>query len=102
MMTKIVKFHYLCISYALCAYQKRKHKLKNNKNKRKSSKVTSAECKMPPSIVMELVELKIHELERMIVVFEDKVNDLKNQQAELVEFKERWQNGAKDGVHGKV
>lgn len=75
---------------------------KSNKNKRKSSKVMSAECEMPPSIVMELVELKIHELERMIVVFEDKVNELKSQHDELVEFKERWQNGAKDGVHGKV
>lgn len=75
---------------------------KSNKNKRKSSKVMSAECEMPPSIVMELVELKIHELERMIVVFEDKVNELKTQHDELVEFKERWQNGAKNGVHGKV
>lgn len=75
---------------------------KSNKNKRKSSKVMSAECEMPPSIVMELVELKIHELERMIVVFEDKVKELKTQHDELVEFKERWQNGAKDGVHGKV
>lgn len=75
---------------------------KSNKKKRKSSKVMSAECEMPPSIVMELVELKIHELERMIVVFEDKVKELKTQHDELVEFKERWQNGAKDGVHGKV
>lgn len=75
---------------------------KSNKNKRKSSKVMSAECEMPPSIVMELVELKIHELERMIVVFEDKVKELKTQHDELVEFKERWQNGAKNGVHGKV
>lgn len=75
---------------------------KSNKNKKKSSKVKSAECEMPPSIVMELVELKIHELERMIVVFEDKVNELKTQHDELVEFKERWQNGTENGVHGKV